>query len=84
MNHQALEAVMEYDAQGDLVIHIPRQLLTRHRVHRIVFKIEEALPGATLGQTAPSWDGDPLLDLIGRFEADTPHGSLHHDRDLYR
>ena len=83
MNQRALEAVMEYDAQGDLVIHIPQQLLTR-RVNRIVFEIEPALPRTLVDQTAPDWDSDPLLDLVGRFTADTPDGSLHHDRDLLR
>lgn len=78
MDHQALEAVMEYDAQGDLVIHIPRQLLTQHRITRIVFKLEEASPGAALDQTTPDWDGDPLLDLVGRFKADMSDGSLRH------
>lgn len=78
MNQQAPEAVMEYDAQGDLVIHIPQQLLTRG-VNRIVFKIEQALPETPV---APDWDSDPVLDLVGRFTADTSDGSLRHDRDL--
>lgn len=84
MGNQNAGAIMEYDEQGDLVIRIPRHLLIRHGANRIVFAIEDVLTRTDAVQTEPDWDHDPLLDLIGRFKADVPDGSLHHDLYLYR
>jgi hypothetical protein len=84
MGNQNAGAIMEYDERGDLVIHIPRHLLMRHDINRIVFAMKDVLKLTDTVQTEPDWDRDPLLDLIGRFEADVSDGSLQHDLYLYR
>lgn len=83
MSIQSNIAVMEYDEQGDLVIRIPRHLAKQYDADRIAFAIEGVLHQPVAQRAEHGWDNDPLLDLIGRFEADVSDGSQHHDKYLY-
>ena len=83
MSIQSNIAVMEYDEQGDLVIRIPRHLAKQHDAGRIALAIEGVLHQPVAQRVEHGWDNDPLLNLIGRFEADVSDGSQHHNKYLY-
>lgn len=83
MSSPSTSTLLEFDERGDLVIRIPRSRLLQDDPNRIARAIETLLARSGQAQAEADWESDPLLDLVGRFEADVSDGSERHDRDLY-
>lgn len=83
MSSPGTSTLLEFDERGDLVIRIPRSRLLQDDPNRIARAIETVLAHSGQDQVVADWEGDPWLDLIGRFVAEVSDGSEHHDRDLY-
>jgi len=83
MSSPSTSTLLEFDERGDLVIRIPRSRLLQNDPNRIALAIETMLARPDRVRAEADWDSDPLLDLVGRFEADVSDGSERHDRDLY-
>lgn len=83
MSSPSPSTLLEFDERGDLVIRIPHSRLLQDDPNRIVLAIEALLARSDQVRAEMDWESDPLLDLVGRFEADVSDGSEFHDRDLY-
>jgi hypothetical protein len=83
MSSPSTSTLLEFDERGDLVIRIPRSRLLQNDPNRIALAIEILLARPDRVRTEADWESDPLLDLVGRFEADVSDGSWRHDHDLY-